>query len=784
MLDSRQSERITLPMALEPNSSTRFRFGVFEADLPAGELRKKGVRVKLQDQPFQLLSLLLQRPGEVITREELRSQLWTSDTFVDFDNGLNASINKLREALGDSADNPRFIETLPRRGYRFIAPVSGVDGTGRETVTGTSAAAQTRRRKRLAAAVLVILTVAIAGGLLFRSRYTRHLREKDTVVLGDFTNSTGDPVFDGTLREGLSVQLEQSHFLSLMSEEGIHQTLRMMEQPATARLTPEITREICQRTSSAAALNGSIALIGTRYDLILKALNCANGNLLASTEAQANDKSHVLDALGKVASEIRRKLGESLSTIEKYNTPLEQATTPSLEALQAYNLGWQAFMAQGDNKAAASFFQRAVQLDPNFAMAYWGVAQSYAELGETTLANKSQTKAYELRTRLSELERLKIECDYAVYGDVMKAMSSCEVGAKMYPRDAFFHEDLGVYLDSLGRYEAALKEKLEAGRLAPYHALVCRTLVYGYLLLNRFQEAEAQAKEMAARCVDVNPAPLLYDIAFFRDDAAEMERQVQRGAGVPGVEDLLLAMDADTAAYFGHLGKARELSRRAADSAELAGDKETAAGYYAVSGLREALFGNAAEARRQVLVAKRRSKGIDLDYGAALALAYAGDATRGQALADDLDRRSPENTLVQFNYLPALRAKVALLRSDPQQALDILRVAAPYELGLPAVGIYNWPNLYPVYVRGEAYLAAHNGSKAAAEFQKILDHRGIVLNEPSAALVHLQLGRAYVLQGDTAKARAAYQDFLTLWKDADPDIPILQQAKAEYARLQ
>src|SRR2546425_3710803 len=771
-------------MALEARSSAILRFGLFEVDMRTGEVRKQGVRIKLQEQPFHVLTVLLQWPGEVVTREELRSQNWPADTFVDFDNSLNTTINKLREALGDSADNPRFIETLPRRGYRFIAPVTGVDGTTRGTAAGGSAVAWPRSRKIVVTVALAVLAAAIAGGLLWRTRQAQHLTEKDTIVLGDFANSTGDAVFDGTLREGLSVELEQSPFLSLVSEEGIRQTLRMMERPPNTRLTPEITREVCQRTSSAAALEGSVALIGTRYDLILKAVNCASGDLLASTEAQANDKSHVLDALGKAASAMRSKLGESLSTVQKFNTPLEQGTTPSLEALQAYNLGWQAFFAHGDSAAAVSFFQRAAQLDPNFAMAYWGMAQSYAFVGETTLAGESQLKAYELRERLSELERLKIECDVAPQGDVMKAMRSCELGSRMYPREGFFHDDLGVYLDGLGRYEAGLKEKLEAGRLAPYNALYCRTVAYGYLYLNRVEEAEAAAKEAPTKCLDAHPEFILYDIAFYRGDAAEMGQQVSRATGLPGVEDLLLASDADTSAYFGHLGKARELSRRAADSAQLAAEKETAAGYYAISASREALFGDAAEARQQASVAKRRSTGRDLDYAVALALAYAGDATRAQTLADDLDKSSPEDTLLQLNYLPALRAKVAFLHSNPQKALDILKVASPYELGLPAVGSYNWPNLYPVYVRGEAYLAAHQGREAAAEFQKILDHRGIVLNEPIGALAHLQLGRAYAMQRDTTKARAAYQDFLTLWKDADPDIPILKQAKTEYAKLQ
>jgi DNA-binding winged helix-turn-helix (wHTH) protein/tetratricopeptide (TPR) repeat protein len=756
------------------------RFGVFEVDLRAGELRKQGARVKLQDQPFHVLAVLLQHPGEVVTREELRSQNWPADTFVDFDNSLNTAINKLREALGDSADSPRFIETLPRRGYRFVAPVSSAEGASRGTADGVRPLAAARRRKMLVTMAVIVVAGGIAGGLLWRARQARRLTEKDTIVLGDFANSTGDAVFDGTLREGLSVELEQSPFLSLVSEQQIHQTLRMMGKNTSARLTREIAQEVCQRTSSAAELDGSIALIGTRYNLILKAVNCASGDLLASTEAQVNDKSHVLDALGKAASEMRRKLGESLSSTQKYNTPLEQATTPSLEALQAYNGGRQA-LAHGEDAAALGFFQRATHLDPNFAMAYWGMSQSYN--GETTLAVEIGRKAYGLRERLSEFERLRIECDDPS-GDIMKAMRSCELGAKTYPRDALFHEDLALYADTLGRYETGLKEKLEAVRLAPYNGSICRTVVYAYLLLNRVQEAEAAGKEACAKAVDAGPEIILYQVAFYRDDPGEMTRQAARAVGVPVDEDWMLGNEADTAAYFGHLEKARELTRRAAESAELATERETAATYYATSALREALFGNADRALQQATLAKGRASGRDVDYGLALALAYAGDANRARVLADGLGRRFPEDTILQLTYLPTLRAKLELLRSHPQQAVDILRVAAPYELGLTALSGYNWPSLYPVYVRGEAYLAAHQGNEAAGEFQKILDHRGIVLNEPIGALAHLQLGRAYAMQGDTAKSRAAYQDFLTLWKDADPDIPILLEAKAEYAKPQ
>jgi DNA-binding winged helix-turn-helix (wHTH) protein/tetratricopeptide (TPR) repeat protein len=766
-------------MTLEARSSAILRFGVFEVDVCAGELRKQGVRIKLQEQPFHVLTVLLQRPREVVTREELRARLWQSDTFVDFDNGLNTSINKLREALGDSADNARFIETLPRRGYRFIAPVSEGDGTTRGTSAGVPA--RPRSRKLVVAVAVVVLAAGIAGGLLRRARQARHLTEKDTIVLGDFANSTGDPVFDGTLREGLSVELGQSPFLSLLSEEGIHQTLRMMERPANTRLTPGITREVCLRTNSRAALDGSIALIGTRYNLILKAVNCANGDLLASTEAQANDKNHVLDALSKAASNMRTRLGESLSTVQKYNIPLQQATTPSLEALQAYSLGWKALNEDGDSAVALSFWQRAVQLDPNFAAAYDATGTESEVIG-TALAVENIRKAFELRTRVSEREKLIIEGDYYnfVTGDLLKEQQSYILGEQIYPREVTFRENLGVLYNALGQYEAGLREHQEAVRLAP-SSITYRFLIYTYLLLNRDEDAAALTGEAHGKGLVSGLETTLYSLSFYRNDTAEMSQQVAAWAGKPG-QDLRLALEADTAAYFGHLGRARELSRQASSSAKRAGENETSATYEAVAALREGLFGNAIHAGQRTALAKERSGGPDKYYAVALALASTGDGPQG--LADNFNESFPENTVVQFNYLPTLRARLALNHANPQQALDTLEVAAPYELGLPGLWFYNWPNLYPVYVRGEAYLAAHRGGEAAAEFQKILDHRGIVLNEPIGALAHLQLGRAYALQGDSAKSRGAYQDFLTLWKDADPDIPILKQAKAESAKLQ
>src|SRR5882762_6204471 len=677
-------------MALHVRSRSILRFGVFEVDVRAGEVRKQGVRIKLQEQPFHVLTVLLQRPGEVITREELRNQNWPADTFVDFDNSLNTAINKLREALGDAADNPRFIETLPRRGYRFIAPVTGVDGTTTAGAAGASAAAPAHGRKMVVAVTVVVLAAGIAGGLLWRARQARRLTEKDTIVLGDFANSTGDAVFDGTLREGLSVQLQQSPFLSLVSGEGIQQTLQMMGQPGNVRLTPQIAREVCQRTNSTAALDGSIALIGTRYDLIVKAVNCVNGDLLASTEARANDKSHVLDALNTIASEMRRKLGESLNTVQKYNTPLEQATTPSLEALQAFSLGVKATFAGDDDVAAVASFQNAIRLDPNFAAASDAMGNENQWIG-TALAVESIRKAFELRTSVSEREKLIIEGDYynVVTGDLMRAGQSYTLGEQIYPREVSFRNGLGVLYNALGQYEAGLREYQEAVRLAP-SPISYRFLVYTYLLLNRGEDAAALAREAHGKGLDSGLGLILYSLAFYRNDIAEMSRQVAAGAGKPDQEYLMLALEADTAAYFGHLGRARELSRQASSSAKRAGENEVSATYEAVAALQEGLFGNANRAGQRTALAKERSGGPDKYYAVVLALAYTGDESQG--LADNLNESFPENTVVQFNYLPTLRAKLALNHANPQQALDALEVAAPYELGLPTLWFYNWPN--------------------------------------------------------------------------------------------
>jgi DNA-binding winged helix-turn-helix (wHTH) protein/tetratricopeptide (TPR) repeat protein len=772
------------------------RFGVFEVDPRSGELRKAGTRIRLQDQPFKVLLVLLEHPGEVVTREELQRRIWKGESFGDFDHGVHVAIAKLRTALGDSADIPRYVETLPRRGYRFVFPVTPTNGqptgvpgqadfrpiAGGRSESQTTAATVGERsgnaRRVWIWGTAITLTILVIGSGVFRF-YGRKpkLTERDKIVLADFTNTTGDSVFDGTLRQGLAVELEQSPFLSLVSEKQIQQTLQMMKQQPDAKLTPAIAREICRRISSAAVLDGSIAQIGTQYSLILKAEDCSNGESIASTEVQASDKSHVLEALGKASSDIRKKLGESLATVEKFDTPLEQATTPSLEALQAYDLGYKVG-DKGNYAAAIPLFQRAISLDPNFAMAYVLLGMMQWNLTQEPSAKYHLQKAYDLRSTVSERERLFIEYEYYAVndtGDLENAQRAAALWAQKYPRDCAPRGEAGSLYEAIEQYDKALVEYREAHRLCPEDSLVDAGLILNYTFLDRLEEARSAADEAKVQNFDsFEVRKALYRLAFLQNDAAGMQQQVEFSTGKPGLEDWLLFDEANTAAYFGRLRKSREFSHQAVASAEGAQEKARAAADAEVAALREALVGNKSEALHQVLAALRLP-GAKAEFNAALAFAVIGDVARVKPLAEKYRKDNPDDPYVRFIQLPLLAALVALSRNDAPKAIEVLR-PVPYESRV----LYS-PN---AYYRGLAYLANHQGNEAATEFQKILDHRGRVGNWLEGAIAHLQIGRAYAMQGDTAKARLAYQDFLTLWKDADPDIPIFKQAKVEYAKLQ
>jgi eukaryotic-like serine/threonine-protein kinase len=770
----------------QPSTSPRLiRFGTFEVDLAAGEIRKNGVKLRLQDQPFQVLSVLLENPATVVTRTELRERLWPADTFVDFDNGLNTAINKIRETLGDSAESPRFVETVPRRGYRFIAPIQALPA--KETQLPTARLRSVRQKIGWLGAAAVVLVLAGVGGYFYFHR-TPKLTEKDAVVLADFTNTTGDPVFDGTLRQGLSVQLEQTPFLRVISGDQVTQTLKMMEKSPDTRLTPNLAREVCQRTNATVEIEGSIAALGSQYVLGLNAINCATGETLAQEQVTANGKEGVLPALGGAASELRSKLGESRASLKTYDVPLEQATTSSLEALQAYSQGRQAFW-KSDFPSAISSLQRAVDLDPNFAVAYMLLGALDGGIPDNGLAAKNTQRAYDLRDRASEYERLVISVGYnsSVTRDLEKAAHYNEQLTKTYPRDPAVWNGLADIADSLGRFDQAVAAELEAIRLNP-SPFTYGYASYVYLQQDHLKEARAMIDQARSRKLEPFAASwTLYTLAFLHNDQVGMTEQVTHPWTdmPPGLRE-----DAQgaTAAYSGHLALARAWTRRAIVSAMSLQVRDQAAGYKLESALREALFGNLGESRKEAKEASRLSTDPDVQGGAALVLALSGDAIEAQKLAHDLNERFPEATLVRFYHLPAIHAALELRQSDPKRAIESLGIAASYELAPPNYG----PPMMPVYMRGEAYLAANAGIEAAAEFQKILDHPGLVGkvpmtsvigNAPIGALARLGLARGYALAGETAKARAAYQDFLALWKDADPDIPVFKQAKSEYAKL-
>jgi tetratricopeptide (TPR) repeat protein len=739
-----------------------FSFGVVLYEMVTGVLPFRG------DTSLVIAEAILNRPPVAPVR-------LNPDLSPKLEEIINKALEKDRKLRYQSAAEIRTdLQRLRRDSGSAQTAVAAAE-------TGAKPARKSARWRLIAGVTIVVIGLAVSGWLFF-TRKAHALTDKDTIVLADFTNSTGDAVFDGTLRQGLSVQLEQSPFLSLVSEQQVQQELRLMGQPADSRLTPEIARDLCRRTQSAAVIDGSIATLGTQYVLGLRAVNCRTGDVLAEEQATADGKERVLKALGDSAAKLRAKLGEALNTVKRFDTPLEQATTPSLEALQAYSLG-RRMMAGDDWADAAPLLQRAIRLDPNFAMACARLGTSYDNLGETTKGAENLKKAYELRERASEPEKFYIECHYyqIVPGNLEEARRVCELWAQTYPREWVARLNLSGIYGSFGQYDKALEEARETLRLnangGNYAALVASLID-----LNRLEEARATAEEAQAKQFDSPTLRfLMYQLAFLQNDAPGMAQEVAWAEGKPGVEDVLLVNEADTAAYSGHLQAARKLSRRAVASAERAEEKEEAATYEANAALREGLFGNNGEARQLAVAALGLSTGRDVQFQAALALALAQDATRAQPLGDDLGKRFPEDTNVQFNFLRTTRAQIALIHNDFARAIEALQLAAPYELGSPNSAISL--ALYPVYVRGEAYLTAHQGSEAAAEFQKILDLRGVVINEPIGALAHLQLARAYAMQGDTAEAKAAYQDFLTLWKDADPDIPVLIAAKSEYAKL-
>jgi len=716
----------------------------------------------------------------------------------------DALLNKTPQPVRER--NPKVPEELERiigellekdRALRYPSAAELRDDLQR-LQTGLSPAARAGRRRPLlkygiAAAATLIL---IAGGFfLWQQRgHARQLTDKDTIVLADFENKTGDAEFDDALRQGLASQLEQSPYLSLISDERIQGTLRLMGQPGDARLTPKVAEEICERTASAAVLEGSIASLGSQYVVGLRAKNCRNRAVLDEEQLQAARKEDVLNVLSQIASKFRTRVGESLATVAKYDTPLAEAMTPSLEALKAYSKGWKVASSIG-NKAAIPFFKRAVDIDPKFALAYARLGHAQlAGTRESGLAAANIGTAYKLQDRVSESEKFFIASTYDmdVTGNLERAQQTFEQWAQTYPREIPPHGFLsGTIYPALGKYEQAVEEGKKQIELGPDIGFAYVNSAFSLVRVGRLGEAENVLQRASERkLAQPNFSVIRYEIAFLRSDQAEMEREEHRAQGTSEAAGLISNQAAFALAYSGHLEQAKLKSRDAVDLARQAAEGERAALWATGPALWEALFENPPAARRLARDVLKLSKGRDAEYGAAFALALAGDAPQAEGLAKELETRFPYDAAVKYNYLPTIRALLALKpprnqKSDPSKAIELLRIAAPYDLGLPRSSVYGgFGALYPIYVRGLAYLAAKQGSEAAMEFQKILGNRGVVVSDPIGALAHYRLGKALAMSGDTAKAKAAYQDFLTLWKDADKDIPILIDAKKEFAALQ
>ena len=707
--------------------------------------------------------------------------------------GIATAVRVPAEGVG--AILPRVVHGLQELGVKPSGTQRPAIQKQSETSVAVPEASAARVGKLWKIAVPVLLVaLLVVGGLYYRSRQSKRLTDKDTIVLADFANSTGDAIFDDTLKTALTVSLRQSPFLNVLSDSEVTKTLQLMTRPASTKLTPEVTRELCQRAGSKAYIAGSIGSLGSEFVLGLKAVNCQSGDTLAQEQVTAASKEKGLDTLGEAASKLRGELGESLATVQNFDVPLEQATTPSLEALKAYSLGIKA--SHEGSAAALPYSQRAIELDPNFALGYRAVGIDYSNLGEVGRASEYFTKAFQLREHASEREKLAITGNYyrSVTGELDKAAQTYQEEIESYPRQAVAYGSLGTVFAAQGQCEKAAEITRQALRLAPDAVIEYEGLASYALALQRFDETRQIIHEAQARKMDDDALHnALYALAFLGVDSAAMTEQQQWFAGKPEYENEGLALASDTEAYGGHLGKARELTKRAVDSAVRADNKESGAIWQANAALQQAAYGNAAEARQSAAGALKLAPATQgAESEAALAFAMAGDTARAESLAQDLGRRFPLDTQMQALWLPAIQAQLALDRKNPASALDALPAASPIELGnIPFIN--NVSCLYHVYVRGEAYLAAGQGSAAAAEFQKILDHSGIVWNCWTGALARLGVARANALQAKTTqgadadaarvRALAAYKDFLTLWKDADPDIPILKQAKAEYAKL-
>lgn len=765
-----------------------YEFGPFRVDAEREILFRAGEPVALPPKTFQVLLVLIRHNQEIVTKDDLMKEVWP-ETFVEEAN-LSRNVFLLRKALGESPQDHRYVLTVPGRGYRLAESVRLVPDGAMSIVSASQSKVQiqveesTRWPWFVGVAVLLLLVI---GGMVWSGKNrTPALTAKDTLVLADFSNSTGDSVFDATLRQGLSVQLQQSPYLSLVSDEHIQRTLKLMGQPQGAHLTSEIARGVCERTGSAAVLEGSIASLGSAYVLGLRAIDCRSGEVLDEEQAQALRKEDVLNVLSQIVSNFRQRVGESLTTVQKHSTPLPEATTLSLEALRAYSLGWNSLFGPAGEAEALPFFKRAVEIDPNFASAYAMLGRIYFTLGESGLATENLTRAYQLRDRTSDPERYFIISNYEwqVTGNLEKTRQALELWAEAYPRHEGPFSLLSFLYQALGKNDKSAEAGEKAVHLNPDSVPGNANLAWAYVFEDKLPQAEDVIRRATDRKLEFPDLYiLLYDIAFLKNDPAGMQRAAAMAEGKSGAEHWITQRQSCVLAYSGRLKEATSVSRRAAQLAQQAGQTERAALYLAAIATREALIGNKSEASRWATAALNISTARDVKYGAAFAFALAGEEARVLSLLKSLEESYPEDTYVKFVYVPTLRAILAENHRNYAEAVEQLESEAPYDLEIPGTWAGFFGDMYPVYVRGLAYLGMNQPQEAFAQFQKIIDHRGIVGSDPVGALAQLQMARALAAAGDKQKSKALYDTFLRTWKNADSDVAIFKKAQSEFGRL-
>ena len=788
-------------------------FGSFRLDTAQRLLFRDGELIPLSRKAVEILIVLVERHAQLVEKEELMRTVWP-DAFVEESN-VAVHISQLRKTL--SAEDGYRIDTIPRRGYRFVGTVSRA-GSGykvaeppaevsptADSVTATELfespthlSAVTRRPHSVPKTPRQSAKTWLPGvttGLLLVAGFVfvRHYRAnqpfpappdsspkptaKYAVVLSEIANNTGDSVFDITLREAIATELEQSPYFTLIPEARLQQSLKLMGKPPDTPMTNELARELCQRNDGEAVVNGWIAKLGAQYVIGVRAVNCRTGDHLSDLQTTAGGKELVLKALGDITGQLRARLGETLSTVQKFDTPIEEATTYSLEALQAYSIGRQMMVQKGEPAAGIPFFEKAIRLDPSFAIAYAALGNAYSNLGDTGKAANSIRKAYELRTHVSEHERLYIESHYYqfVTGDVVKASQVYETWAATYPNDEAPRTNLAAIYSEMGKFDRSLELAREAVAISAHDGQTYANLVNAYIYMNKPDQANTLAHQAQSENRDSSTLRLyLYDAAYLQHDEAEMQRQLNWASGEPGIEDAFLDNQASVLAASGQLQQARDLTERAVEAAKRADEMGTAAGYEINEAQREAFFGNDVQAKKAADTALSFAKDRDTQCGAAVVFGISGDLNRVHAISTQLDRDYPDDTFVQDLFLPMIRATEAISSKAPGRAIKSLESAETYELGVEG-------ELLPVYIKGLAYLQAGDAQKAAVEFQKIIDHPGVVLNSPIGPLARLQIARAYAAEGKLAQARSAYDEFFSRWKNADANIPVLQEAIQEYS---